>query len=103
MGHRICKKCIIDTTVAGARFDENGECNFCKLHSKLEKQYPLNEEGGRTISRIVEKIKSGEKNKKYDCVIGVSGGRDSTYTLYLAKKLGLGPWRFTSMTVSEIQ
>ncbi|MFC1576151.1 N-acetyl sugar amidotransferase [Candidatus Omnitrophota bacterium] len=91
MEYKICPRCIIDTGVPGARFDEKGECSYCKIHDKLEKQYPLNEKGKKAFNAIVEKIKAKGKNSKYDCVVGISGGRDSTYTLYLMKELGLRP------------
>lgn len=82
----------MDTTASGIVFDSAGECNFCKLHDKLERQYPLNDLGKRDFERLIEKIKLSGKENKYDCIIGVSGGRDSTYLLYLAKKvLGLRP------------
>lgn len=91
MEHRICTRCIIDTTVPGAKFDEGGVCSYCKLHDKLDRKYPLNEEGKRMFNNLIKKIKASGKNSKYDCVLGISGGRDSTYTLYLTKQLGLRP------------
>lgn len=87
----ICSRCISDTTFPGIRFDENGVCNYCKIHEELEKKFPLNEEGKKKLEQLIEKIKLEGKGKEYDCVVGVSGGRDSTYTLYMAKKLGLRP------------
>jgi len=57
----------------------------------MEKMYPLDEEGQLILEGIVEKIKTSGKGKDYDCVIGVSGGRDSTYTLLKAIQLGLRP------------
>jgi len=86
-----CTHCIFDTSIPGIKFDENGECNFCKIHYMLDKIYPLSSEGEQNLTKLIEKIKRDGRNKEYDCVIGVSGGRDSTYTLYLAKKLGLRP------------
>ena len=91
MTYQICTHCIIDTTVPGAKFDQQGECNYCKLHDRLEKIYPLNTEGERRLKKIIETIKLRGRKNKYDCVVGVSGGRDSTYTLYLTKQLGLRP------------
>ena len=88
---QICKRCIMDSTVPFIEFDHNGICNYCKIHDSLEKQYPLGEEGRKSLERIVTKIKNDGVGKKYDCVLGVSGGTDSTYALYLAKKLGLRP------------
>jgi len=81
----------LDTTVSNIQFDEDGVCNYCRIHDEMEKKYPLNELGQQKLNQLVNEIKNKGKNKKYDCVIGVSGGIDSTYTLYTAKKLGLRP------------
>jgi N-acetyl sugar amidotransferase len=81
----------MDDTVEGIRFDEKGECTFCKIHDELEKKFPLNEGTPKRLQLLVEKIKKNGKGKRYDCIIGVSGGRDSTFTLYNAVKLGLRP------------
>jgi len=81
----------MDDTVPGITFDNNGECTFCKIHDDLENKYPLNEETPEKLKAIVNKIKNDGKGKKYDCIVGVSGGRDSTYTLYNTVKLGLKP------------
>jgi len=89
--YKICKRCVVDSDVPGAKFDANGECSYCKIHDKLEKQYPLNKHGEKKLNAIVENIKVKGRKNKYDCVVGVSGGRDSVYTLYLVKELGLRP------------
>jgi tRNA(Ile)-lysidine synthase TilS/MesJ len=91
MSYQTCIRCIIDTTVPGVKFDEKGECSYCKIHDKLDKQYPANEKGKKRLDNIIKKIKARGRNNRYDCVTGVSGGRDSTYILYLAKQLGLNP------------
>ena len=78
----------MDTTISDIKFDENGVCNFCELHKALEKKYPIDE---ALLRQIIDEIKNRGKNKRYDCVIGVSGGVDSTYLLYMAKKWGLRP------------
>lgn len=91
MEYRICSRCIIDTAVPGAKFDANGRCSYCKIHDRLDKQYSLNEEGEIRFRNIIKKIKAKGKNNKYDCLVGVSGGRDSTYTLYLIRQLGMRP------------
>ena len=88
-----CKRCIYDDSIPVISFDENGVCNYCfdmidslikdiKLEAKKEK---------RNFEKIISKIKRQGKNKKYDCVIGVSGGTDSSYMVYKAKKWGLRP------------
>lgn len=91
LDRKICSRCILDTTVPEIQFDEHGLCNYCKIHDKFEELYPLNEIGKERIRRKVEKIKRKGIAKKYDCIVGVSGGTDSTYCLYLAKKWGLKP------------
>ncbi|MBM3252294.1 MAG: N-acetyl sugar amidotransferase [Candidatus Omnitrophica bacterium] len=91
MEYQVCKRCIIDSSVPGARFGKKGECSYCKLHDNLEKEFPIGEKGEKILKKIVEKIKIKGRQKRYDCLIGVSGGRDSTYTLYLLKQLGLRP------------
>jgi N-acetyl sugar amidotransferase len=91
-GHCVCARCTIDTTVPGAKFDRSGVCNFCELHNKLENQFPLNAAGEQKKQQWISEIKKTGKGKEFDCVLGVSGGRDSIYTLWLAvKEWGLRP------------
>jgi hypothetical protein len=89
--NKVCSRCVMDDTVKGITFDEKGECTFCKIHDDLEYKFPLNVETPNRLQALVDKIKNDGKGKKYDCIVGVSGGRDSTYTLYNAVKLGLRP------------
>lgn len=90
--YQMCNRCIVDTTVPGHNFDQQGVCAYCRLQDSLEKQHPLTQEGANKLDRLIQKIKRQGAGKPYDCVIGVSGGRDSTYCLYLLKKIyGLRP------------
>jgi len=89
--YRVCSRCVLDTTVPEIVFDENGACQYCKIHDSMEKKYPQGREGKDLLDRIVRKIKSAGGRHEYDCIVGVSGGRDSTYTLYVANQLGLRP------------
>ncbi len=86
-----CTRCIMDDSVKGIAFDEKGICTFCNIHDELEQKYELNEQNSEKLNQIVKKIKRKGKGKKYDCIVGVSGGRDSTYTLYQTIRLGLRP------------
>jgi N-acetyl sugar amidotransferase len=86
-----CTRCISDTTIHDIRFDEQGVCNFCAIHDELEREFPRGEAGQRKLQAVIKKIQESGRGKPYDCVVGVSGGRDSTYTLYLSVKLGLRP------------
>lgn len=89
---RICSRCICDTTFPNISFDDGGVCNFCKAHGRLERAFPLNDESARKVEKIVAQAKRHGAKKKWDCVVGVSGGRDSTYLLHLlTKKYGLRP------------
>lgn len=81
----------MDTTVPEIRFDEQGTCQFCEIHDILDARYPLGDEGERQLALLVDEIKAAGRGRDYDCVVGTSGGRDSTWTMYTAKKLGLRP------------
>ena len=88
---RICSRCISDTSIPGIRFDERGICNYCKIHDNLEDQFPLDDLGQQKLNQLVKEIKRKGENKRYNCIVGLSGGTDSTYCLYISKKLGLKP------------
>ena len=90
-----CARCPQDTTIPGIKFDKKGICNFCHLHSKMERIFPNGKQGEKIISKMFSRIKKERKNKKYDCVIGISGGRDSTYLLYKAIK----DWKLMPLAV----
>ncbi|MCX6165978.1 MAG: N-acetyl sugar amidotransferase [Ignavibacteriae bacterium] len=87
----MCKRCIYDENVPGISFDLEGICNYCRNIELMEKEYPNDERGLEILNKIIEKIKKDGKNKKYDCMIGVSGGCDSSYMVYKMKELGLRP------------
>lgn len=89
--HRVCSRSLLDTTIPGIRFDEKGVSQFCNIYDELEKLYPLGKEGETALQKLIRKIKLTGKNNKYDCILGVSGGTDSMYTLYQAVKSGLRP------------
>ncbi|SMC79074.1 N-acetyl sugar amidotransferase [Pedobacter nyackensis] len=89
---KVCTRCIYDERVASITFDDQGVCNYCKQIDDLKIQYNTGEKKGEEeLMSIVDRIKEDGKGKKYDCVIGVSGGTDSSYMVYLALKWGLRP------------
>ena len=89
---KVCSRCIYDERVASINFDEDGVCNYCHQIEKLRNEYGTGtKKGTAKIQSIIKEIKKKGKNKKYDCVIGVSGGTDSSYMIYLAKEWGLRP------------
>ncbi len=89
--HKVCTRCISDTSIEGITFDEHGVCNYCRMHDQLAAEFPEGRKGKVALQILIEKIKLEGKGKDYDCIVGVSGGRDSTFVLYNAVKLGLRP------------
>lgn len=82
----------MDTTDADIEFDEQGVCNHCRKYDELAaKGLSCGAEGERRLQQLVEKVKSDGKGKEYDCIIGLSGGVDSSYLACQAKRLGLRP------------
>ena len=89
---RVCSKCIYDEKVSEISFDEEGICNYCHQIERLKKEYgTTNSEGVNKLQNIIKEIKISGRNKKYDCILGVSGGTDSSYLLHMCKKWGLRP------------
>ena len=89
---KICSRCIYDETTPGIAFSEEGVCNYCDMIDELQDEYQTGTPAGeQKFSEIVEQIKRKGKGKKYDCVVGVSGGTDSSFMLYKAVELGLRP------------
>jgi N-acetyl sugar amidotransferase len=87
----VCSRCVYDTTIPEIVFDGEGVCQFCRIHEEMEKQYPSGPEARRRLDALVAAIKKRGRGKAYDCVVGISGGVDSTYTLYQAVRHGLRP------------
>ena len=89
---QVCHRCIYDKRVPQIQFDEQGICNYCHQVDHLIEEYGTGTARGQAkFDAILAQIKAAGKNKKYDCVIGVSGGTDSSYMMYLAKEWGLRP------------
>lgn len=85
-----CTRCIMDTTDSEIVFDEKGHCNHCTEYFELAPNYVYSgAKSDEQLKQIVLKIKEDGKNSDYDCMVGVSGGVDSSYVAYLSKELGL--------------
>jgi len=84
-----CTRCVMDDSVPHIEFDAGGECNYCKQYDAMAKQYPC--DGSNLLCDMVDEIKRAGKNNPYDCVVGISGGCDSSYLLDLAVECGLRP------------
>ena len=105
-----CKRCLNDSYDQQIVFDEDGICNYCKRYDEEMKNFYHAYNNGETkFQNIILDIKKNTK-KKYDCIIGLSGGVDSTYLAYLLKKYDIkvlavhidAGWN-TELSVSNIQ
>ncbi len=83
----ICKTCLMDSTAEGFTV-KSDKCNFCIEFKSLLISYQNQK---FDLEKLVDEIKNKNKNKPYDCIVGVSGGVDSSYSLLKAKELGLRP------------
>lgn len=91
--YQACTRCIMDTVAdSSITFDASGVCHHCRRYDEMLSTRVVRGEAGKTVlDSLVGKIKAAGAGKEYDCIIGVSGGVDSTYVAYLVKQLGLRP------------
>ncbi len=91
--YQICANCIMDTSDSGIVLDDRGWCDYCNnYHDNIVPNWHPDERGEREIMAQVEQIKRDGAGRDHDCLIGLSGGVDSSYVTYIAKeKFGLRP------------
>lgn len=87
-----CKNCVMDGSAKEIVLDDNGICNFCHQAQKSLIEIEIEK---KNLLKIIEQIKKDGLNKDYDCLIGLSGGADSSTVLHHAIKLGLRPLCFS--------
>lgn len=110
--YQVCTQCVMDTSDSRIVFDEHGVCDHCHGFKRdvLPNWYP-NEQGKAMFRKTVERIKQSAASKPFDCIMGMSGGLDSSYLLHLAvTDFGLRPLVFhvdagwnTDIAVNNIQ
>jgi hypothetical protein len=82
----------MDSSDSAMTFDNDGVCDHClTLHAKIKPNWHMDERGRAEFDKLVAKIKKTGEGKKIDCIIGVSGGIDSSYLAWLASKRWLRP------------
>ena len=110
--YQICTTCVMDTSDSKITFDDKGVCDHCNTYYKdIEPVWNYGKGREKELSSMADKIKASGKSKDFDCILGMSGGIDSSYLLYLAKeKLGLRPLVFhvdagwnTQLAVNNIE
>ena len=89
--YTMCTHCVMDTSVHDIKFNDKGRCNYCNLYKNLESKYPEGKKGFEIARSLAKKIKKANSNSEYDCVVGISGGCDSSFLLYLSVLFGLKP------------
>lgn len=94
--YQICSNCIMDTSDSNISFDDRGWCDYCRNYYKnILPNWHADARGQKVLQKISDNIRRSSKGRKHDCIIGLSGGPDSSYVTYLAKeKLGLNPLVF---------
>ena len=110
--YKICQKTIMDTSDPNIVFDDHGISDYYYNYKNvIEPNWHTDKLGYNKLMKNAEKIKKDGKNRDFDCIIGVSGGLDSSYTAYVAKEImGLNPLIFhvdagwnTQKAVSNIE
>jgi len=110
--YQICTNCVMDTSDSQIVFDEDGRCDHCNgFKSDVLPNWHPNDNGKAMFRNVVEKIKIAGKGKDFDCIMGMSGGLDSSYLLHLAvTEFNLRPLVFhvdggwnTDIAVNNIQ
>ena len=110
--YQICTNCVMDTSDSKITFDDKGVCDHCNTYyNDIEPVCNYGKGREKELSSMADKIKASGKSKDFDCILGMSGGIDSSYLLYLVKeKLGLRPLVFhvdagwnTQLAVNNIE
>lgn len=94
--YQVCKCCVMDTTDDDIKFDSNGICMRCNEYKeRIEPEWNHGKGHEKELEALISAIKKSGEGKRYDCILGLSGGLDSTYMLHLAvKEWGLRPFVF---------
>ena len=88
--YQVCSRCVMDSSANDITFDEHSNCNYCSEF--LDKFSKLKSNPSKKkLENFINQIKNSSKNKKYDCILGLSGGLDSCWALVKAVELGLKP------------
>ena len=92
VNYTICNRCVMDSSDPGITFDSLGNCNHCNEFLTIKQNIIYHgEESDKQLLSILKSIKKSGKRQKYDCLIGMSGGTDSSYVALKAVELGLKP------------
>lgn len=91
LGLQECVRCLYHSGIPGITYDEDGQCSYCSLHDEMDAQYPTGDEGAGRLAAMADEIRAAGRGKPYDCIVGVSGGCDSSFMIHQMVELGLRP------------
>lgn len=96
MRFQVCTNCVMDTTDSAITFDESGVCDHCRdFEQNVKPNWHYDEHGRAQLAAMLDQIRAAGKGKDFDCILGLSGGLDSSYMLHLlVKEFGLRPLVF---------
>jgi N-acetyl sugar amidotransferase len=96
VNYQICSRCIMDSSDPNISLDAHGVCEYCNnFQNNILPNWDTGSGGEAELMKIAEKIKKEGEGREFDCIIGLSGGLDSSYLVYIAKeKMGLRPLLF---------
>jgi N-acetyl sugar amidotransferase len=94
--YQICSRCIMDTSDPGIGFNERNWCDYCNnFEATIKHEWMLDQSRDYKLQQLADSIRAESRDKDFDCIIGISGGLDSSYVAYVAKeKMGLRPLLF---------
>lgn len=110
--HTVCTNCVMDTTDSAITFAEDGVCDHCRdFENNVKPNWHTDEQGRAQLAPIIEQVRAAGKGQDFDCILGLSGGLDSSYMLHLlVKEYDLRPLVFhvdggwnSDLAVSNIQ
>ncbi len=98
--YRICSNCVMDTTDSAITFDDKGVCDHCRtFFGTILPNWHSDERGARELGAMAERIRAAGKGREFDCIIGMSGGIDSSYlTIKITAINGINSAVFSLMT-----
>lgn len=96
INYQVCSRCVMDTSDPGISFSKDGVCDHCNdFLDHVKPNWDTGYVGEKSLNRMLSRIKKSGKEKEFDCILGISGGVDSSYMLHMAvKEFGLRPLVF---------
>jgi len=88
---KMCTRCLITSDIPNAKLENSDICYYCEIHDSLEEKYKIGDASEKSLLDFMERLKKDGKGKKYDCIMGVSGGTDSSYLAHLMVQHGVRP------------